>query len=218
VLMLATGCFGLSGMVFCRKDMGERFISPLNLYFAYSVVAPLAFAGSVLNLGGHGGFSALMLVVWLAFIGASIYHRIQVGRKNRMGIPWHSFYRGTSIIPLPVSAETMFKFVEPGLFLVGAVVLWKIASVVALWLLLVSLSLFVYNHLAYHAERERFLDTRDAQIEAKNLSDAIAGRPADETSGFVFAESIVQMVQKDATLRDAFEALPDDMQGVLTSA
>jgi len=60
--------------------------------------------------------------------------------------------------------------------------------------------------------------TRDAQIEAKSLSDAIAGRPARETNGFVFAESNVQMVRKDATLRDAFNALSAEMKGVLTAA
>jgi len=159
LIQLLSNMFTMSAVVFTRRDFGERYLSPVNLFFGYSVVAPLAFGGSIISVGGHGGFSALMLVVWLAFIAASCYHRFEVRRKNRLGIPWHSMYMGESILPVPVPAERMHKVVEPLLFLVGSVVFFKLATVLAIWMALCSLSLLINNHLVYHFERERFLDT-----------------------------------------------------------
>lgn len=214
---LLSNMFTMSAVVFIRRDFGERYLSPVNLFFGYSVVAPLALGGSLISIGGSGGFSAAMVIVWLGFVGTSIYHRLEIRRKNRQGLPWHSMYMGESLLPLPVSAEKMHKIVEPLVFLVGALVLFKVTAVLAIWMALCSVSLLVNNHLVYHFERERFLDTRDAQIEAKSLGDALAGRPARETSGFVFAESNVQMVRADATLSHAFNALSDELKGVLTA-
>jgi len=218
LLQLLCSMFAVSGVVFIRRRFGERYLSPVNLFFGYSVVAPLALGGGLIHYGAHGGFSAFMVAVWLAFIGASIYHRLEINRKNRLGIPWHSMFMGESILPLPVSAERMHKVIEPLVFLVAAVVMFKIALVVAIWAALCSVSILISNHLIYHFERERFLDTRDAQIEAKALSDAIAGKPARETNGFVFAESNVRMVRQDATLRAAFDGLSAEMKGMLTAS
>jgi hypothetical protein len=51
-----------------------------------------------------------MFLFWLAFIAMSIYRRIEITRKNNAGVEWHSVYMGTSLLPLPVSHEKIYKF------------------------------------------------------------------------------------------------------------
>src|SRR6202021_1083737 len=121
ILSLVSGCFAISIVPFVRKDFGERYLGWLNLFFGYTVVANFTFlgtlfaglAGAFLHVGIGG--APIMRLFWLAFVGLSIYHRREIARKNKAGIKWHSMYLGTSLLPLPFSAEFVYKFAEPGL-------------------------------------------------------------------------------------------------------
>ncbi len=50
---LITGIFSVTVVPFIRKDMGERYLSWLNLYFGYS------FLGIYILVGGAGGHLCL---------------------------------------------------------------------------------------------------------------------------------------------------------------
>jgi hypothetical protein len=220
-LSLVTGCFAISIVPFIRKDFGERYLGWLNLFFGYTVVANFTFLGTVVaGLAGaflHIGIGGtpIMELFWLAFVGLSIYHRREITRKNKAGEKWHSMYLGTSILPLPFSREIVYKFAEPGLVILAGFMLNKIASLPGVWLMIAGASLFINNHIIYHHQRQAILDIRDAEIEARNMSKAFAGKPPQETGGLLVAESCAELIRKDADLTDAFRNLSPELKDVL---
>jgi hypothetical protein len=215
LLSLITSCFAVSIVPFTRKDFGERYLGWINLYFGYSVVAAFLFLGNLLGMLLRHGPSHFMVYFWLAFIGASLYHRFEIHRKNNAGVQWHSMYIGTSLLPLPYSPEKVYKFFEPLTVLLVGYIFSKIDWQVGTWLMIAAVSLFINNHLVFHQEHQTVLDMRDAQIEAKYMSDAFAGKPASQTAGFAVSESSIKLFGTDAKLTDAFENLSEDMKSLL---
>ena len=216
LLSLVTSCFTVSVVPFLRKDFGERYLGWINLFFGYTIVANFTFLGSIIMvLFRRGGSSRLMLVFWVAFILASLWHLREIHRKNKKGEQWHSMYMGTSILPLPFSREFIYKFAEPALVFLAGRMLWDISGQVGLWLMIAAVSLFVNNHIIYHNQRQAILDLRDSEIEARNIGKAFAGRPASETCGLVVAESNIDLIRKDAGLQEAFSNLSPELKSVL---
>lgn len=212
LLLLISGCFSISVVGFLRKDFGERYYGLVNLAFGYTIVANFAFFGNLVGIAAGGSFSWLATLGWLGFIGASIYHRWAIHKKNKAGLDWHSQCHGTSLLPLPCSEETVFKAWEPALVFLTGLLCWKVSGQLSLWLLISGIALLVSNHLVFHFERQKFLDARDAGIEARNMGKALQGKPARETGGFVIAASTVQICRHDAGLRDAFARMSPDVK------
>jgi len=104
-----------------EKGHGRAVFRLAEYLLGYTVVANFMFLGTILSMAlgfvGHplSLSPQLMMLFWLSFIGASIYHRREITRKNNAGIEWHSMYIGTSLLPVPFSAEKIHKFIEPGL-------------------------------------------------------------------------------------------------------
>jgi hypothetical protein len=215
IISLIAGCFAVSVVVFTRKDFGERYLSWLDLSFGYTIVANFTFLGSMFAFLTRWGGQGFMQLFWLAFIGASFYHRWQIHRKIKAGVPWHSMYMGTSILPLPFSEEKIKKFFEPALVFAAGYVLAGLSGQVGVWLEISALALFICNHIAYYSERRAMLDMRDAGIEAQFIGAALKGRPASETAGFVVAESSVRLMRSDASLAQAYANLSPELKEVL---
>jgi len=215
VISLICGCFAVSVVVFVRKDFGERYLSWLNLSFGYTVVACFTFLGAMFAFLTRWGGQQLMTLFWLAFIAMSLYRRWEINRKNNAGVEWHSMYMGTSLLPLPFAEEKIYKFFEPALVFGAGHLLYALSGQVGAWLMISSVALFICNHIAYFNERRAMLDMRDAQIEAKYLSAALAGKPVTETGGFVVAESSIRLMGQDARLKDAFANLSPELKEVL---
>lgn len=222
-LSLASGCFAISVVPFIRKDFGERYFGWLNLFFGYTVIANFTFLGAILGsmMGMFGRRASaspqLMMLCWLAFIALSIYHRREISRKNKAGLEWHSMYIGTSILPLPFSVEVVHKFAEPGIVLGVGWFISAISPQVGWWLMISGAALFANNHIVYYQQRQAILDMRDAEIEARNISKAFAGKPASETCGLMVAESCIQLMQHDADLKAAFSNLSPGLKDMLDS-
>jgi hypothetical protein len=221
LLGLVSSCFAVSVVPFIRKDFGERYLGWLNLFFGYSVVGNFMLLASIIgSLGGaffHIGLSgaSLMQLFLLAFIGLSIYHRREIARKNKAGEKWHSMYLGTSILPLPFSREFVYKFAEPAIVIGAGWLLSGISTLPGVWLMIAGSSLFINNHIVYHKQRQAILDILDAEIEARNMSKAMAGRPAAETNGLLVAESSMDLIRHDAGLQEAFSNLSPELKDVL---
>ena len=217
LVIFVTNCFAISVVPFLRKDMGERYFGWVNLYFGYSVLTTFFFVGPFVGIFLRGPmiFPQLMTLFLLAFIGASIWQRREISKKNNAGIEWHTMYVGTSILPLPISQEKILKFVEPVLVFVAGHFLWNFNWEVGMWLLIAAFALAINNHIVFYQERQTILDMRDGQIEATYLSDAMAGKPARETAGFVVAESTRKLLGKDAKLQDAFSNLSNELKELL---
>jgi hypothetical protein len=221
LLTLVSGCFAISIVPFIRKDFGERYLGWLNLFFGYTVVANFTFlgtflaglAGAFLHIGIGG--TPFMELFWLAFVALSIYHRREITRKNKAGIEWHSMYLGTSILPLPFSREIVYKFAEPGLVIFAGFLFKQVATLPGVWLMIAGASLFINNHIIYHHQRQAILDIRDAEIEARNMSKAFSGKPPQETCGLLVAESSMEIIGKDAGLKEAFRNLSPELRDVL---
>ena len=224
LLSFVSSCFAISIVPFIRKDFGERYLGWLNLFFGYTVVALFmsfgllvgGLAGAFLHIG-IGGLPFMQLF-WLGFVGLSIYHRREIARKNKAGEKWHSMYLGTSILPLPFSREIVYKFAEPAIVIGAGYFLSGISSLPGWWLMIAGSSLFINNHLIYHKQRQAVLDIRDAEIEARNMSKAFAGRPAQETNGLLVAESSMDLIRQDAGLKEAFSNLSPELKDVLDAA
>ena len=217
LLSFISGCFAISVVPFIRKDFGERYLGWLNLFFGYTVVANFMFLGGIIAmLTGRGG-GQFMFLFWVAFIAASLWHRREISRRNKAGEKWHSMYLGTSILPLPFTRETVYKFAEPVAVFIAGHLFSLISGQVGLWLQIAACALFVNNHIIYHNQRQAILDVRDAEIEARNISKAFAGRPASETGGLVVAESNVDLIRQDAGLQEAFGHLSPELKAVLDS-
>jgi hypothetical protein len=215
LVSLLTSCFAISIVPFTRRDMGERYFGWLNLYFGYMLLSAFMFFGGILSMFTRQGSPRLMTLFWWAFIGLSLYRRYEIWKKNNSGVEWHSMSIGTSLLPLPYSQEKIFKFFEPlTVFLVGAF-FWRFSGQVGLWLMVGGVSLLINNHIVFHQERQSILDLRDGQIEAKFMSDALAGKPARQTSGFVVAESSIKLIGGDARLVQAFDKLSTDLKSIL---
>ena len=212
-LSLVSSCFAVSVVPFLRRDMGERYFGWLNLFFGYTVVANFTFLFSFLF---HGP-SQLMTLFWMGFIGVSLWHRYQIAKKNAAGQQWHSMYMGTSLLPLPLSQEKIFKFAEPAAVYLAGHLLSAFSSAVGWWLTFAAAGLFVNNHIVYFNERQAILDMRDAQIESKFLSAALSGKPAQETAGLVVSESSMKLMGQDAGLKEAFANLSADLKQLLDS-
>jgi hypothetical protein len=216
VISLVSGCFAISIVPFVRKDFGERYLSWLNLSFGYTVVACFMFFGGLLSFLTRWGGQQFMTLFFLAFIAMSAYRRWEINRRNNAGVPWHSMYMGSSILPLPFSEEKVYKFFEPALIFGAGNLLWALSGQVGLWLMISALALFINNHIVYYNERRAMLDMRDAEIEAKYLTAALSGKPVAETAGFVVAESSIKLMGQDAGLKDAFANLSPELREVLT--
>jgi hypothetical protein len=218
-LLFASRCCCISVLPFLRKDMGERTLSWVNLYFGYSVLSTFFFVGPFANIFIHGPMILPWLMSWfmLAFIGAAIWQRREIWKKNKAGIEWHSMYVGTSLLGyvVPLSQEKIGKFVEPVLVWLLGHFLWAFNWEVGMWLYISAFALGINNHLTYHFERQRILDLRDGQIEAKYLSGAMEGKPADQTAGLVVAESTRSLFGQDPKLREAFTNLPNELKDLL---
>jgi hypothetical protein len=215
LLSLISGCFAISVVPFIRKDFGERYLGWMNLFFGYTVVANFMFLGSLFAFLTRWGGQQFMMLFWLAFIAMSLYRRWEIARKNNAGVEWHSMYLGTSLLPLPFSREKIYKFFEPAFVFTAGYLLNAFSGQVGLWLMISAVALFVNNHIAFYNERRAMLDMRDAKIEAKYLSAALAGKPANETAGFVVAESSIKLMSQDAGLKEAFASLSPELKEVL---
>jgi hypothetical protein len=217
--MFVTSCFCISVVPFLRRDMGERYFGWVNLYFGYSVLSGFLFFGPFLGIFIHGPmlFPQLVPMFMLGFIGASIYQRREISRKNNGGVEWHTFFMGTSIIPIPLSQEKILKFVEPLLVFTAGKVLWNFNWEVGMWLCIAGCALAINNQIVFYMERQAILDLRDGQIEATYLSAAMAGKPARETAGLVVAESTRKLFGQDPKLKEAFENLPNELKDLLDS-
>src|ERR1035441_167904 len=195
IVSLISGCFCVTVTPFIRKDFGERYLGWLNLYIGYSLLNLYILAGTL-----AGSFisyyrpTRLMTLLWVGFVCAALWHRREISKKNNAGVEWHSMYMGTSILPLPLNEEKIFKFAEPGLVLLLGYLATNVSGLFGLWLMIAGLSLFINNHIAYFHERQMMLDARDGGIEAKFLSDALSGKPASQTAGFVIGESSRRLI------------------------
>lgn len=182
---------GLLTQVFFRKDMGERYFSPLPtavaaviLFAAYVVTvrvpAPVPLLWLYVSMTDQREVSAFFIrdaklwipVLWaVLFAVAAWENRFRSWSRYRNGVKWHSRSMGVPRIP---AMGNLFQYT---VLIVAAGVL----DVMALsWLaLLVLLSVAATMMTDYSVARQLYnsvLDALDAELESETLNQAITER------------------------------------------
>jgi hypothetical protein len=219
-LLWTSGWFVVSVIVFLRKDFGERYLSWLNLFFGYVVVG--VFTESAVSIfGGANGnhISMVMASFYVTFIGLSILHRRVISKRNKAGSEWHSLYSGTPLLPIPVTTETMNKWIEPAILAAGGAVMGLFhVGLISIWLFVSAFALALHEQISYHLQRDQFLDLRDAGIEAKYWQAAMSGRSAVESRGFTIAASNVELIHKTPGMTEIFANLAPELRAIMDTA
>lgn len=221
------GWFSMSVVVFLRKDFGERYLSWLNLFAAYSVVWLFAGINAFLWVFSQAddssvNFSGTMFTVYGLFILTSFYHRFAIWLRLRRGELWHSFYEGTSfLLPLTerlvarlfrsledtvfgqymaprASAEVVHKWVEPVFLLLLGLIMSPIDTATSGWLIISSIAFWVREQVEYFMVRQFVLDQVDSLIQGQFMQAALNGATPEESRGFTMSPSAVKLLNAAA--------------------
>ena len=227
------GQFAKTIVVFLRCDFGERYFNVSDLlgstftFAIYGAVILLLFTtgrggDAIHQYGGSREQNAAVLIVFLlCFLAMSVFHRVISFVQNLSGRRWHSRYAGTSYLrfltALPlVTTYTVQRFVEPALALTAAFAFGLLSPVLGLWLCFAGLSLAATEHLQHRRARNRVLDAIDAQIEAEQIGNAIAGnKSARATEGFVLPVPRYFSQQQRETLLSGMTRLDPALQAIM---
>lgn len=205
----------LSVAVFLRRNFGARYLGWVNLALTHVALFNFALFGNVIGSFFGRWSSQLIFLVWLAFIGASAFHRYVIWKQTRAGVKWHSYYPGTSLIPLPVSEDVKLLWIEPGLVMVVSILLSPFSALVSTWLHLSAISLWVHAHIRHYYQQQTVLDAVNAGLEARYLGEAVAGKPSSETAGVTIAESVRPLVRDDPEVMALMGGLPPELRDMM---
>lgn len=215
------GWFAISINVFLRRDFGERYLSWINLYCGYTVMATVVFWGDgmlgLFGIGTSGSGGTVLLTMYLGFVFLSFYHRFVIYLRNRKGGLWYSYSDGAPwpvlfaplakmasilrfVIPPPfrpegLSNEAYDKYIEP--LMVLLVGLFFLSGAAKIWCIAAAISLAFRAMMSYHAQRELMLDHIDSMLAGQNMNAAIKDqqeRPR-ETEGFTVPRSSARLMQ-----------------------
>lgn len=180
----------------------------------------------------------VLILFLLSFLAMSILHQIFAFQARKRRIYWHSRYAGTSYIsefmpaafhdaieqlisrPFDISERYFVqRFVEPFIaFSAGSFLFFAINQPLGLWISLAAIALAALEWLQYARGRNKILDSIDAQIEARNLADAISGKnqiTASETSGFVLPVRPSMQIGQQKALFEGMTKLDPALEAIL---
>jgi hypothetical protein len=196
-----------------RFNFGERFFGEATgkivlfglLYFLASLTK-----GGLFSLFLFASFFACMLhcaVIWV---------------RKRRGERWHSRYHGRPLlcIVLPLPAPFIRRWVEPLLLLFLSFSLSRTGQSAALenYLAFAGLSIATIESIAAQRWRRMLLDAQDKQIEAEYFNEALAGKPATETNGFIIPVGMPDLSGKQGeSLQSLLRSIYSEMRKALKS-
>ena len=171
--------------IFIRKDFGERFLTLTTLTVCAIGVQMLGFVGGG-NTGEAGNWTR---IYGLLYIAMGAWHLFSISRRNRAGIEWHSRCPGISRLEfLPLSLETIQKYVEPALVFVIALLVSPLSSWLSGILTVGAVGILIGEHVRAAIRRNEYLDMVDQKIKGTELHGSMVdGKPPSETKGLNMA-------------------------------
>jgi len=176
-----------------RRDFGERYFTAWSVFVGASLLFVAAILPVFLKFGpnslqfmrwwsGSDWLTLLIGLAWLArFIQVARRERNALRQRYRDGVVWHSHSYGTS------SLDDLVPLVYQGYLAVALGVVLMFMGFYGLGILMFFSGFYSAQMRAHEMRRfhHQVLDAMDAQIESKNLSQAIMerSRPQD-TEGF----------------------------------
>jgi hypothetical protein len=180
----------LSLEVFIRKDIGERYFSPLDLLMTIVLMGVLVFAFSE----SYALFDTWLFTFFLcSFVAMGIIHISRASRRHKTNTEIHSYYAGEPLLSkiLNMGEDRAKMYGEPAillllgiLFVVGGKYIYYPTYGLGLYMIVGALFMLLKAQLEYYMQRTKYLDTVDSKIESEVLSDALEGKPASHNKGF----------------------------------
>lgn len=174
-----------------------RFMYQLTRWTVVSLSAPESFL-----FGTRRGFQlpTFMPLFVCGFIVLCTWHFLRIKQRNGRNEQWYSRSFGIShldrLLPLfrwwervpligtEVDNWFLYRFIEPGVFILLGSVLQIIDPILGTWLLISSVALLLKNNTIYAKEREWYLDEIDSQIRATYSAAVTQRKPVQETKGY----------------------------------
>lgn len=170
-------------MPLLRRNMGERFFSP----FLIVLMSVFAYAMCHLMKVSATYVTWYLAALWLV----SAYHLFVIFQRNRRNEPWHTRFEGDflpifSFLPKGKNYWFIEGFYEPlFVFVVGSFVQLTLDTGLGSLFIFSSAWMVFRSRLRYMEYRTHVMNERDAMIEASYKMDALNGKPASETRGFI---------------------------------
>lgn len=188
--MIILSWFSVTLEVYIRHTFGERYLSWVRLWIAWSAIGWLNAVATLGAAAGWGWGSLLFMLIYFGFLGLSLYHRIAINRRNKRHILWHSQSFGISRLwGLPFFKRfddwTLYRFIEPLVFLCLGIFIFPLHGIIGLWLIGSSVALGIKNNVYFSIERDGQLDQMDAQIEVGYAQQSQDGAPKEATAGWI---------------------------------
>lgn len=223
------GWWAVTVEVFIRHQFGERYFSLLKFLLASCLLGMYVWLGSFAALLGNQ-WSPSLILLWWAFMAASLLHLLDIQMRNWLGVVWHSQSYGLSwlsplvgarlipILPWRLTDWQLYRIIEPALCAILALLLYYLVDrPLGTWLGLAALALFVRNNLAYAQARGRLLDLLDARIEATATASALEGKSKRQTYGVSIVQVPRPVAAEVKALADVAAASPPDFTALLES-
>ena len=198
VILWILGWHAISVNVFTRRGFGCRYLSKLNILFGLTAIGFYTGIGNLLlSAATHQSFSALMELLYLAFIGLGIYHGVSVWLARRRDVMPHTMYSGRPLLKVTgIDEGTVKRWFEPGaLFAFGWLAAHMHQTPVATWLYIGAFSVFVHETLAEYMSEARILDEYDAMIEARYKTGVISGKQTGD-EGFCMSQATQTLMRR----------------------
>ena len=213
------GQFAKTLIVIFRHDFGERYFNVVDTVGSSATFAGFAVVALILLAEANDGYIVGFFL--LGFIAVSISHLFVAGQRDRQGRRWHSRYAGTSYLAFLAPGNVFFvqRYIEPFVALLGGSFLYSINKPLGIWVAFSGICIAITEQLAAQRFRNKFLDTVDAQIEAENLGEAIAGKKdATETEGYILPIPTYYSDERRAELYDGMKKLDPALQAMIDDA
>ncbi len=157
----------LTVMVFLRRDLGYRLVSPLHLTAITVLVAFVALFAQAHNRAVN--VDDLLLFLLVAFV-LGICQRLHRWWQMNRGVCQHSYYLGTSPFDsrrLPKAwrrNRRVARFADPILCTLIGFILLEDSPALGLWLVFAGVCLRGFEDVVHRKERNLALDTVDGLI------------------------------------------------------
>lgn len=178
-------------MVFLRRKLGYRFLSPIRYQVMVLLIWALGAFGTA--TGNVPAGVALFLFGLAVFIAASVERWLR-WRDIKSGVSWHTYSRGISWFSsfLPLRETTVKRFIDPAAAAIVGLVLSFFLSWLGYYIIFSAACLFIFESADYQRSINRMLDQLDNLVESEVIDQnvqyyqgdgAATERPVEQTAG-----------------------------------
>ena len=226
----------LTVMIFMRRKIGYRFLSPMKLQFMTLFVIALSAVSIVttanpapVTVGSYSitppapnptGLAMPFIVFAVAMLVTGMVKRWLQWRDIKKGVSWHTYSRGISWFAfLPLSDSIIKRYVDPAVVAIVGLLVMIPFRWLGYYIIFSAFCLFIFETWDYEQQLNRMLDTRDSLVDSEVMSENVdyysgkgkaEQRPLEQTAGIPtgIAPDIEVQIQKR---RNRKAQVPDNL-------